>query len=47
MVEGTKLLSNALQDLIEFALWVAADQVPYEEASTLVASAASLTEGRS
>ena len=46
MVEGTKLLSNALQDLIEFALWVAADQVPYEEASKLVASAASLRDGR-
>lgn len=43
---GPKLLVDALLDLVEFALWVAADQVPYDEASKLVASAASLREGR-
>lgn len=44
--QAKKLLSDAMQDLVEFALWVAADQVPYERAATLVAAAASLREGR-
>lgn len=47
VVESRILLANALQDLVEFALWVAADQVPYDEATHLVASAALLREGRS
>ena len=42
-----KLLKEALQDLVEFALWVAADQLPYAEASKLVAAAAALREGSS
>ena len=42
--EGMRLLREALQDLLEFTLWVAADQLPYEEASKLVSSAARLRE---
>lgn len=44
--QSLKLLADALQDLVEFAMWVAADQVPYEEASILVAAASSLRGGR-
>lgn len=42
--EAGRLLRAGLQDLLEFALWVAADQLPYEEASRLVSSAARLRE---
>lgn len=42
--EAGKLLRAGLQDLLEFALWVAADQLPYEEATRLVGSAARLRE---
>ena len=44
--EATKLLREGLQEVVEFALWVASDQVPEKDAMRLAAAARNVREGQ-